>query len=168
MYSLVINDNDNFFQSDLAGSLNENPTALQDTLENPSASPDTKSTNDELMAQSVTGVLWDGIVAPAGRAAISGVVDAVTWGAAGAAAMEHDIFDQSPAAQEEARQELQKQIDEARRKGCRAAGWGLLYCAFGQLGPMMLPGVYEWVSDACQCLSFTKTPPRSYLDGLNN
>lgn len=175
MYCLVINDYDIPSQSDLDGVINnydeppqsnldgsqldldDTSNPLQGTLGNPSASsppPDSKPSNNELIAQSVTGLFWDGIVAPIARGAWTGLVEALSWDAAGASVLKHEVFDQSAAANKERVRVLQSAIETVRKQGCRAARWGFLYCGFGPLGPMMFPGVYTSVWNVCKSYCF--------------
>ena len=179
MYCLAFNDYDISPQSDLDGVINnyneppqfnldgsqldpdDTSNPLQGTLGNPSAlspPPDSKPSNNELIAQSVTGVIWDGIVAPAARGTWTALLQALSWGVAGASALKHEVFDQSTAAKEERARFLESAIETVRKQGCRAACWGFEYCGFGPLGPTMFPGVYVSVWNVCKSYCFLYFP----------
>ena len=87
---------------------------------------------------------------------LTGFLDSVLWagGAVAAiAAAELDSLNPQPMqrmTQEEKEAFMAAEVAKVKELGCEEAHWGRVFCALGVEGPLIFPGVFEYVFDVCR------------------
>lgn len=85
----------------------------------------------------------------------------INWGGGAVAALAASVAasdspDESTLTESE--KYLKAEIARVKSEGCGAARWGRVFCALGGVGPIMFPGLFEYVIDVCKS-TWLHNPP---------